>query len=226
MESLVAVILLFVAIALGVSAFLVISNRRQMRPYPIDSEVRVPQEVRDAVRRKADAEARRPKPQKRGGPAGLATDEGTPFAPVEPLLDVPPAVEQPEAPPPGVAPVAHRPLSPGSHVPLVDALVGMQLPCDLLFLSNVQAEPGVREVMAFVTTSCEAEVVARGFADELERLDYDLVPGVSERDLVATRADITFKVTVHSPAGSVLRSKAKAFPTAPDRGVVVELSRS
>jgi hypothetical protein len=110
-------------------------------------------------------------------------------------------------------------------VPLVDALVGLQLPCELLFLSNVEAEPGVREVMAFVTTGHEVGEVASRFADELERLGYQLTAGVDERELVATRADSTFRVVVHSPAAGVLRGKARAFPTAPDLGVVVEISR-
>jgi hypothetical protein len=43
--------------------------------------------------------------------------------------------------------------------------------------------------------------------------------------VLAQRGEVGFTTTVHHPAGTVLRGKVKAFPTAPLAAVVVELSR-
>lgn len=228
--------LVFGAIALSFSAWLLIANRRRAAQAPFTSEVRVPPEVREAVLGGGGVEALREAPMVPMAGSDTESARDADADPDERSTEAQPASDDAreasdpaEPTPPAaapVAPLAHRPLSPGSHVPLVDALVGMRLPCDLLFLSNVEAEPGVREVLAFVTTTHERDEVTEQFVVELQRLDYEVAPGASQWEVLATRSDGTFRMVVHAPAGGVLRGKAKAFPTAPEAGVVVELSKT
>ena len=122
-------------------------------------------------------------------------------------------------------PAASRSLSPGSHVPLVDALSGMDLPHGLEFLGTVAPAPGTEEVLAFATDQAPPDEVEAAVSAELERVGYELHRLGAPRQLRAERDDTRFTVTVHPPAGGVMRGKARAFPTTTADAVVVELSR-
>jgi hypothetical protein len=201
MEDLLILVLVLGALFLAFSVYLLITNRRTAEP-PFVAELPVPPEVRAAVYGgKADeggrgADDERP-PTSDGAAPGSAGD-------VEP---------------------SNAGSSPDSHVPLVDALSGMDLPCGLTFLGTVEPEADALEVLVFVTEQHLPDEVEEAFHVELRRLGYELHPNGQEHSVLAQRGDVDFTTTVHHPAGTVLRGKVKAFPTAPLAAVVVELSR-
>jgi hypothetical protein len=208
MEDLLLLIVAFGALVLVFAVGLLISNRRnQVEPFV--AELPVPPEVLAAVRGAKLAEAAAAE-----GDEDVAADLEA--SPAEELITHHPDESD--------RPASTRPLSPGSHVPLVDALVGIDLPCELTFLGTVEPEAGVREVLAFVTSGRTPAEVEHAFREELERVGYRLEPTGDANRFLATRSDTSFSTTVHHPAGSVMRGKAKAFPTAPPASVVVELT--
>jgi hypothetical protein len=210
MEDLLLLVVALGALFLVFAVVLLITNRRRQAEAPFVAERPVPPEVLAALRGVQLAEA-----------AAAEGDDDVAAAiagsPAERLLTH--TGSGGDELPAGV-----RPLSPGSHVPLVDALVGIDLPCDLTFLGVVEAEAGVREVLAFVTTSQPPHEVDTAFRAELERVGYQLQPTVEANRFIARRSDTSFTAAVHHPAGTIMRGKAQAFPTAPAAAVVVELT--
>ncbi|OWY61882.1 hypothetical protein B7486_61420 [cyanobacterium TDX16] len=212
MEELLIVVLVLGTLFLAFSAYLLITNRRSAEP-PFVAELPVPPEVRAAVYGAKERETQR-----------QTEDEGTPRSGGPPTGPAGPAVDTLDADD-AQAPPAATSSAGSSHVPLVDALSGMDLPCDLTYLGTVEPDADVHEVLAFLTDQHTPDEVEQAFHAELRRLGYELQPGGQERGVLATRGEMTFAATVHHPAGAVMRGKTKAFPTAPPTSVVVELSR-
>jgi hypothetical protein len=209
------------ALGLGFGALTLVGNRRNAEP-PFRAELPVPPEVRAAYLAAKDQEK------------AAAAAKGDPVAAPparEPSSgdgdqDEPTGPRRPRSKAAGSSDASPRSLSPGSHVPLVDALVGLDLPCGLEFLGTVVPAPGTTEVLAFVTSEAGAHEVAQAFEEQLRRIDYELQPTGQEGRQVALREDASFIVEVHQPAGGVMRGKEQAFPTARAAAVVVEISRS
>jgi hypothetical protein len=204
MQDAFLVLLLLGGIALLVLAVTRVTARRRATEEGFVAELPLPPDLRAAMMAQKLGE------QSGQRPAPTASTAGP---------DNAGAASGPEA---GTAPAAGPALE---HVPLVDALSGLELPCDLTFLGTVEAEPGVREVLAFSTSTHGAQVVGDSMATELQRLGYSLFAS-GERVTLATRDDLTLRVEVHSHPGSVMRKKKPAFPTAPPGAVVVEVTRS
>jgi hypothetical protein len=125
------------------------------------------------------------------------------------------------------APPTGDPAPPAAPVaPLVDLLAGMDLPCELSYLGTVEPEPGVREVLAFSTVDHLPEDVDVAMAAELARLGYEVVGTDVGSTRRATRDGVLLVIEVHAEPATVLRGRKPAFPTAPPRSVVLEISRS
>ena len=136
-------------------------------------------------------------------------------SPDRPLAaSVPMTPVDPDAPP--TARVATQP-----RLTIVQALAGINLPYDLVPLTTMAPRPGVNERIAFWTDTAPAEVVGPAFADELERLGY----AVSSRDdttLAAVRDDTHVVLVLHPDALLATIDDQAAFPSVPERAVVIE----
>jgi hypothetical protein len=143
---------------------------------------------------------------------GDATRPARPTSRAPLLLADPPDVATP-APPPEAQPEAGG---------VATALAGIRLPCDLVPLTNIADRPDVADRVAFVTTGVPAETVGTAFANEVERLGYELIP-LGEDRLQAEREGTRIDVAIHPFPGGVQTGSGSAFPTAPEGSVVVEV---
>ncbi len=94
-------------------------------------------------------------------------------------------------------------------------LEGVQFPCDLYPLTAETGDLTVARRVIAATTGYGAAEVATAFADELERLGFE-VRGVSNHQAVATGPRGALHLTVH--AGNA------PFTSVPDHAVVVEIA--
>lgn len=105
-----------------------------------------------------------------------------------------------------------------ARVSVAAALTGVRLPDDLVPLVGEDADP---HHVTFITSSQPAAALGRHLGDELERLGYQLG---SESDVVAvaTKGDVTLRVTLHPEASTERHDGRARFPTAGPTSVVVE----
>jgi hypothetical protein len=104
---------------------------------------------------------------------------------------------------------------------VIEALSGIHLPCDLVPLTTMAARPGVGDRIAFWTDAAPAETVGPAFAAELERLGYQ-VDAKNEAMLHADRAGTELVVVLHPDPLLATIDEKPAFPSVPERAVVVE----
>ena|GEM_PF-3984033 len=177
-------------------------------------------------RKKAAAEAvESPLRQQLATFGSAPAPSAAPVAPVDPVapaapVDPAPAEAAAPAAPAAVAPAPAPP--PGDGVATVAAaLSGITLPHDLVPLTTMAPRPNVGDRVAFWTGAAPAEVVGPAFADELERLGYTVTP-VDLTTLAAVRDDTRLMVVLHPDGPAALLGEGRAFPTVPERAVVVE----
>lgn len=219
MQLVLVAVLLLVALALGAATLTLVNVRRRQHD-GFTSTVEVPPEVRALARAQragtagtaADGPASAPPTA-----AGLAGAGGTSPEGHEP----PPTAPAP--PPPG--PRLRPPAATGPHVPLVDALAGVALPCGLTYLGTVEPEPGTVETLAFTTTGHDPDDVGAAMVAELERCGYDVLAGAHPRQARASRDGISLRMEVFEHPTTVLRERKPAFPTAAPEAIVVEVVR-
>jgi len=119
------------------------------------------------------------------------------------------------------------PPQPQSLVPSSDATVaglvsGIALPHDLVPLTTIVARAAVGDRVAFWTDRAPAEVVGTAFAGELERLGYTVIL-LDERTLSAQREHDRLVVMIHPDGVTANIAGQLAFPTVPERSVVIEV---
>jgi hypothetical protein len=145
-----------------------------------------------------------------------------------PLLDapqavVPPPVESPAAGAASAASAASTTVATEAkaQTTVIEALSGIHLPCDLVPLTTMATRPGVGDRIAFWTDAAPAETVGPEFAAELQRLGYE-VETKDEARLHARREDTQVIVVVHPDPLLATIDDKPAFPSVPERAVVVE----
>ncbi len=171
-----------------------------------------------AERRKKAAEAAAAAPAK----AALRSSDLDP--PVTSMPAPPPAARRASLPsrrastaPTSMSPVATQ----SGQRTVVQALTGIQLPADLVPLTTMAPRVGAGDRVAFWTDAAPVEVVGPAFAAELERLGYEVsARGVDT--LVGERDGIHLIVVVHPDALLATIDDKPAFPSVPERAVVVE----
>lgn len=217
MQLVLVAVLLLVVLALGAATLTLVNVRRRQHD-GFTTTVEVPPEVRALAR------------AQRAGTAGTAADG--PATPADHAGDLRAGSEgddrahDPSAPaavPPG--PRLRPPTATGPHVPLVDALAGVALPCGLTYLGTVEPEPDTAETLAFTTTGHDPDDVGAAMVAELERCGYDVLAGAHPRQARASRDGISLRMEVFEHPTTVLRGRKPAFPTAAPEAVVVEVVR-
>jgi hypothetical protein len=142
-----------------------------------------------------------------------------------PVLDAPRAVVAPPSLPPEMRATVATEAKPQTgakpRTTVIEALSGIHLPCDLVPLTTMAARPGVGDRVAFWTDAAPAETVGPAFAAELERLGYD-VEAKDEARLHVRREDTDVVVVVHPDPLLATIGDKPAFPSVPERAVVVE----
>jgi hypothetical protein len=171
-----------------------------------------------AERRKKAAEAAAEAPAKA---ALRSPDLDAPLASMPAFLPSAAPLAAPLAASPGaptsISPVATR----AAPLTVVQALAGIRLPADLVPLTTMAPRVGAGDRVAFWTDAAPVEVVGPAFATELERLGYE----VSARDIVtlaAKRDGAHLIVVIHPDALLATIDDKRAFPSVPERAVVVE----
>lgn len=106
------------------------------------------------------------------------------------------------------------------RVSVAAALTGVRLPDDLVPLVGDTAEPDPHHV-TFVSSAPPADV-GRHLGDELERLGYQ-VRTESDSVAVATKGDVTLRVTLVPDAANERVDGARRFPTVAPNTVVIDL---
>jgi hypothetical protein len=175
-----------------------------------------------ADKRKKAAQAAADAPMKTALRSPDLDGTATPSSPAEssPASDRPLVAAAPTAPVDPVGPPAAR-IATQPRLTIVQALAGINLPYDLVPLTTMAPRRGVDERVAFWTDTAPAEVVGPAFADELERLGYE----VSSRDdttLAGVRDDVHLVVVLHPDALLATINDQAAFPSVPERAVVIE----
>jgi hypothetical protein len=102
------------------------------------------------------------------------------------------------------------------------ALAGIRLPADLSPLTTMTPRVAVGDRVAFWTNTVPAEIVGPAFADELVRLGFD-VETTDVSTLHAERDDAQLTVVLHPEGLLATIDDQPAFPSLPERAVVVEI---
>jgi hypothetical protein len=158
--------------------------------------------------------------EKRKKAAQAAAEAPMKAARRSPELDGPLVAAAPMAPVDPVGPAAAG-VATQPRLTIVQALDGIHLPYDLVPLTTMAPRPAVSERVAFWTDTAPAEVVGPAFADELERLGYD-VSSRDETTLAGVRDDVHLVVVLHPDALLATINGEVAFPSIPERAVVIE----
>jgi len=132
-------------------------------------------------------------------------------------MDPSPMPLPPVAPPSGPAAETGTP----ADQTVVAALSGIRLPGDLVPLTTMAPRFGVGDRIGFWTNRTPAEIVGPAFAAELERLGYEVSP-IDATSLAAHRADTRLVVVTHPDGLLATIDDKPAFPSVPERSVVVE----
>lgn len=119
----------------------------------------------------------------------------------------------------GATPAAH-PGSAGATV--ADRLAGISLPHDLVPLTTMAARSATGDRVAFWTDRAPVEVVGPAFADELERLSYDITT-LDAQSLAAKRGTDHLMVVIHPDGPAAIVEGRVAFSSVPERAVVIEV---
>jgi hypothetical protein len=195
------------------------ATKRAAARTDVDQEVGAPADldVTDAAE-----PASEPAPIEAMAHATAGADPTVPFLPSVPTPTLDPGATMAPTPPPGFqapeAQVTDRPAprsAPAAGV--ADALVGIQMPCDLvpLVLDRLASDR-----ITLSTTGYPAEAVGTALADEVERLGYDLRP-MSDHELLATRGATGLRLTIRPPDAD---GRHFEHPTAREESVVVEIT--
>ena len=118
----------------------------------------------------------------------------------------------------------HQTVSLGTLAPLAETLSGIEMPCDLVPVTELGPRPPRethRERLVLMTTTTGAGEVASRTADELERLGLEVV-ATGPSSCVARRRDHSVEIRVHEFPDRVIVGTEAAFPSVPDSAVVVE----
>ena len=112
---------------------------------------------------------------------------------------------------------------PRAATSMMEALAGIQLPCDLVPLNYVAGLAITERELTLVTSGHPADEIGTALGDELERLGYELLT-MAPHEALATRGADRVRITIHARPDTVLTGKTPTYPTAPAGSVVVELS--
>ena len=123
--------------------------------------------------------------------------------------------------PVGEATLPASPPIEGAATTVLDAVVGISLPCDLVPHPDAAARPGAHDRVALITSAAPADAVRIELATALEDVGYEVRWDGDEG--LATRPGTDLRVSLYdAPATADLGGKP-AFPFAPAGSVVVDL---
>lgn len=105
---------------------------------------------------------------------------------------------------------------------LPELLAGITLPHELVPLTQINVAVDLATHVVVATEKANAETVATGLTEELERLGYE-VQRESMTKLTAVGSRGIVRVEIHPDGAGVHDGGARRFPTAADHMVVVEL---
>lgn len=105
---------------------------------------------------------------------------------------------------------------------LPELLAGITLPHELVPLTQIDVPLDLATHVVVATEKANADTVATGLTEELERLGYE-VQRESMTKLTAAGSRGIVGVEIHPDGASVLDGGIRRFPTAAERMVVVEL---
>jgi hypothetical protein len=150
-------------------------------------------------------------------PAELRPPPGPDAAPAPAAVAA--SADAPTAPPAGEV---DAPRAAAGSATVGDLLRGIRLPLDLVPLTTMTPRPEVGDRVAFWTDRAPAERVGVEFADEIERLGYEVRP-VNDTTLRATRGADTFTARLYSTPAHANVAGIPMFPSVPPAAVVVEV---
>jgi hypothetical protein len=117
----------------------------------------------------------------------------------------------------GVAP------TPTAGRTVTDLLTGIRLPEDLVPITLMEPRSDITERVAFASDAgADAKRVGTAFADELQRLGYEVTASGADQ-LAATRGDDHLQCQLHVDAHYAELGGKRAFPAVPESSVVVEV---
>lgn len=133
--------------------------------------------------------------------------------------------EQPESSPSesGPSPSTRNIATPGARAAdLSEALTGIKMPCDLAPLTLGTGDMDPVHVDLVTTGSTPAEVTTQ-LNGELARLGYE-VADLGGGEYLASRGETVVRVRVHDRPSLSVGADGRGFPTAPEDGIVVEVT--